>query len=100
MSDPSAPAAPGPADQLRAALEEIEQLKVALVTRHDIGMAQGMLMLRYGISAETAFEYLARRSQDENIKLRDLAPRVVADLSELRWPEAVADPAPPPEGDA
>ena len=75
------------AEELRAAREEIEQLKVGLETRSGIGVAQGMLMLRYGISQVTAFDYLARRSQDENVKLHDLARGVVAELGAVRWPD-------------
>ena len=80
MSDHPEPTATDLADGLRAACEEIEHLQRALKTRHGIGVAQGMLMVRYGISMHTAFEYLSRRSQDENIKLHELAGEVVAEL--------------------
>jgi AmiR/NasT family two-component response regulator len=80
-------------EEILAAKGEIAQLNAALQTRHLIGVAQGMLMLRYGIDVQTAFDYLSRRSQDENIKLRELARRVVADLSELGWPAVTGDAA-------
>ena len=41
------------------------------------GQAQGILMGRFGISAEQAFEYLRRRSQQEHIKLTDIAHEVI-----------------------
>ena len=72
--------------RLAAALLEIEQLERALLTRHGIGVAQGMLMIRYGIGPEEAFRYLSRRSQDENTKLRDLALSVVNELRQVPWP--------------
>lgn len=56
---------------------KVDDLNIALETRHTIGLAQGLLMARYGLTAEQAFEYLRRRSQDGNVKLRRLADRVV-----------------------
>lgn len=55
-----------------------EQLGQALETREMIGQAVGVLMVRRGVSAEQAFEYLSRQSQNTNTKLRDLAAAVVA----------------------
>ncbi len=52
-------------------------LRTALESRHEIGMAQGVLAVTYGISYEHAFELLRRCSMDTNTKLRDLARRVV-----------------------
>lgn len=77
------------AEKLRAA--EITNLKQALESRHLIGMAQGMVMLRCGVSEQHAFEYLSRRSQDSNIKLRDLVVTVIQELLEER--ERPAHPA-------
>lgn len=61
---------------LSAAYTE-EGLNLAIDARTFIGQAQGILMGRYGISAEQAFEYLRRRSQQENIKLSDIAQDVI-----------------------
>jgi hypothetical protein len=36
-----------------------------------------MLMLRYGLTSEAAFQLLTRLSQESNIKLRIIAERVV-----------------------
>ncbi|MFG3099967.1 ANTAR domain-containing protein [Streptomyces sp. NPDC048182] len=54
-----------------------EQLTEAMRTRDLIGQATGILMERLGIDAAGAFESLVRASQRENVKLRDLARRLV-----------------------
>ncbi|MER7403119.1 GAF and ANTAR domain-containing protein [Streptomyces sp. NPDC000070] len=54
-----------------------EQLTEAMHTRDLIGQATGILMERQGIDAAAAFESLVRASQRENVKLRDLARRIV-----------------------
>ncbi len=74
------------AEELNQVREELETLKAALVSRQTIGVAQGMLMLRYGLSLDHAFAFLARRSQAENVKLRELAEDVIAELSAQGWP--------------
>lgn len=56
-----------------------EGLALAIDARTFIGQAQGILMGRYGISAEQAFEYLRRRSQQEHIKVTDIAHDVIED---------------------
>lgn len=53
-----------------------EQLELAMVTRQEIGQAVGILMERYGMSADSAFAYLRRLSQNANVKLRDLADQL------------------------
>lgn len=55
----------------------VSGLRTALASRHEIGMAQGVLLARYDIDAEQAFEVLRRISNDANLKLRDVAARVV-----------------------
>lgn len=59
-----------------AIARKVEQLELAMVTRQEIGQAVGILMERYGLSADSAFAYLRRLSQDSNVKLRDLAERL------------------------
>jgi GAF domain-containing protein len=54
-----------------------EGLRVAIDSRHLIGQAQGILMERFGLTADKAFAVLRRYSQDHNIKLRDLAEEIV-----------------------
>lgn len=65
---------------------QTEQLTTAMHSRHLIGVAQGMLMMRYGLNENQAFQFLSRNSQDTNTKLRDLANKVIAELSKERWP--------------
>jgi PAS domain S-box-containing protein len=47
-------------------------------SRAQIEQAKGVLMAAYGISAERAFDILVWRSQETNIKVRDLAARFLA----------------------
>lgn len=54
------------------------QLSTALDARKVIGQAQGILMERYGLTTEQAFEVLRRYSQDHNVKLRLVAEQLVA----------------------
>jgi GAF domain-containing protein len=55
----------------------VSGLRNAMDSRHTIGIAQGVLAVRYGISYERAFQVLHRYSNDHNIKLRDLAETVL-----------------------
>ena len=52
-------------------------LQTALSSRHTIGLAQGILMERYGLDAQRSFELLRRTSSVHNLKLRDVAAGVV-----------------------
>ena len=68
------------AEHAAAALDharEIDGLRTAMESRHRIGMAQGVLAIRYGIGFEEAFEVLRRLASDTNTKLRDLAAEVL-----------------------
>jgi GAF domain-containing protein len=60
------------------ALDRAEHLTAALSSRAVIDQAKGILMERFRISADQAFQALARRSMATNTKLRDIADRVVA----------------------
>lgn len=55
-----------------------ENLHVALDSRKRIGIAQGILMERYGLGTEQAFHVLRRFSQDQNRKLREIADELIA----------------------
>lgn len=46
-----------------------------------INQAMGILMLRYGVNAESAFDLLVKLSQESNVKLRNIAERVVAEIT-------------------
>jgi AmiR/NasT family two-component response regulator len=65
------------ADQSRAQHELTDQLQQALESRDVIGQAKGLLMTRHAVTADVAFEMLRRASQDTNVKLRELAKKLV-----------------------
>lgn len=52
-------------------------LQLAVEGRHNIGVAQGILMMRYDLTREQSFKVLRRLSSTRNVKLRDLAAQVV-----------------------
>ncbi|MFF8671719.1 GAF and ANTAR domain-containing protein [Streptomyces sp. NPDC015242] len=52
------------------------QLEQAVSTRHVIGEAMGILMGSHRLTEEQAFDVLRRFSQENNIKLREVARRV------------------------
>jgi GAF domain-containing protein len=54
-----------------------ENLRSALATRTLIGQAQGILMERLRITPDQAFGVLSRLSQQGNVKLREVARRLV-----------------------
>jgi GAF domain-containing protein len=60
-----------------ANLRVAEQLQEAIKSREVIGEAKGILLAREGVSEEEAFQMLVRVSQSSNVKLRDLAQKVV-----------------------
>lgn len=62
----------------RVALER--NLRAAMATRTVIGVATGLIMGRYGVTQEQAFQYLTRLSQTTNTKLRDVAEQIVQDV--------------------
>jgi transcriptional regulator with GAF, ATPase, and Fis domain len=57
--------------------EQEDQLNQALVSRKVIGQAIGILMERYRIDADRAFQFLVRASSSSNVKLRDVAEEIV-----------------------
>ncbi len=60
---------------------EITQLREAVRTRQLIGQAVGVTMERFDLDDARAFGFLARLSQDQNVKLRDVAARLVGERS-------------------
>ena len=60
-----------------ASLKLAQHLQEAIKSREVIGEAKGILMEREGISDDDAFEMLKHISQNTNMKLRDIAQRVV-----------------------
>ncbi len=53
------------------------QLHEAIATRQGIGEAMGIIMSRYKVPEDRAFEVLKRVSQARNVKLREIAREVV-----------------------
>jgi PAS domain S-box-containing protein len=77
-------------DQVTAEVTRITE------NRACIEQAKGMLMLIYGIDEPAAFELLKWRSQETNVKLRQLAEQVAADFvflsgSEMLPPRSAFD---------
>lgn len=58
------------------------QLNEALVSRKVIGQAIGVIMERYKINEDRAFNFLVRASSTSNIKLRDVAESVLETANE------------------
>jgi len=56
---------------------EIDGLHEAMLSRQLVGQAVGILMERYQLPDDRAFAFLARVSQDRNVKLRDIAREVI-----------------------
>jgi GAF domain-containing protein len=59
------------------ASRQTQQLSSALSTRDRIGQAKGIVMERYGIDDVQAFDMLRRLSQESNVRLIDVAQRVI-----------------------
>lgn len=79
---------PGDAEMLRA---EVYHLRRAMEGRAPIEQAKGILMLRYGLDAERAFDLLVRWSNHTNLKLNVLAEaltKIVGGGEEVRDPPA------------
>jgi GAF domain-containing protein len=55
----------------------VTNLHTALSSRHVIGMAQGIIMQRYGLNEEQSFELLHRLSSSGDRKLRDVAAYIL-----------------------
>lgn len=72
-----AAALPAERERLRALSAENEQLRQAVETRDIIGQAKGMVMERYGLSADAAFRLLVRLSQQSNTRVVEIARRLV-----------------------
>ncbi|OBG96407.1 histidine kinase [Mycobacterium sp. E3251] len=54
-----------------------QQMQSALSTRDRIGQAKGIIMERYGVDELRAFDLLRRLSQESQVKLIDIAQRVI-----------------------
>ena len=65
---------------------KLDQLTEALTTRRTIGIAIGLVMERYGLSEQRAFQFLIRTSQAGNVKLREVADQLVAESDRRAQP--------------
>lgn len=72
------------------------QLQESVSSRQAIGTAVGIVMERYGIDEDRAFQFLARASSTSNIKLRAIAEEIVATTSErfARATDPLSEPEP------
>jgi hypothetical protein len=84
-----------PADHAAIALarvsdhERAENLETALQSNREIGMAVGILMVRYGLTDQAAFDLLRVTSQHEHRKLREIAAETVYSGELPQRPERV-----------
>jgi AmiR/NasT family two-component response regulator len=60
-----------------AGAQQVENMNIALQGRTIIGQAEGILMERFSLTSEQAFKVLTRLSQDNNVKLRQIADKIV-----------------------
>lgn len=67
---------------LQQALRE-EVLFQALTTSRTMGKAIGMVMERFGLDEEAAFQHLVDMSQNSNAKLRDVARMMVSQCNQV-----------------
>lgn len=58
-----------------------DEMRAAMKSRTVIDLATGAIMARNGCSQDTAFKVLLQASSTRNIKLRDVAARVVSSIS-------------------
>ena len=63
--------------EYHSAMDQASNLHVALQSRAVIDQAKGILMERHKLTADQAFQALARASMSNNRKLRDIAERLV-----------------------
>ena len=70
-------------DEIASLEREVDGLRTALGTRTLIGKALGIIIEREGVNETEAFEMLKNMSQHRNVKMRDLAARMVEDARPL-----------------
>jgi len=76
-----------------------ENLEAAMASRAVIEQAKGIIMAQRGGDADGAFDLLRQVSQRENVKLREVARRLVDNVGRMRAGQVPPDPSrlsPPP----
>ncbi len=63
--------------ELGTTTEQVAHLETALRSSRRIGIAMGIVMERHRVTEDQAFGVLVRLSQESNVKVRDIAARVV-----------------------
>jgi hypothetical protein len=66
---------------------QAETLGEGMHTRQDIGTAVGIVMERYGVDRDRAFEFLVRTSMHRNVKVREIAQQIAAGTFETELPD-------------
>jgi AmiR/NasT family two-component response regulator len=79
---------------------QVAQLEEALGTRTVIGQATGILMERFGLDADRAFDVLTRIASNTETKVRDVAADVVRTRRLPQQATSCEDAQPPPAPDA
>jgi GAF domain-containing protein len=74
---PYAAVAAGNLYAYRTAMDDAENMRVALRTRAVIDQAKGIIMERHKVTADQAFQLLARESMNTNQKVQAIAERIV-----------------------
>ncbi len=75
-------------EELRSDIDDV--VSRAVTYRAAIEQAKGLLMIAYGISEDRAFDVLVWRSQETNIKVRDVAVQFVVALTGLLSPSSLS----------
>jgi len=81
VPDQDNPATRGPPSDNGAVDEEVANLRKAVESRDVIGQAKGILMERYKLTADEAFDRLRERSQHSHRRVAELN-RVLAETGE------------------
>ncbi|NYE36781.1 hypothetical protein F4692_001914 [Nocardioides cavernae] len=86
---PLSPGGPRPRpEDLR---DEVAQLREAMQSQRDIGMAVGLLSARFGLSTAQAWRTMLRISQDSNTKIRTVARVLVVTHDGTADPDDLAE---------
>jgi len=68
----------------------IDNLSQAITARQMVGQAVGIIMERYHLDEQRAFDFLVRTSSQTNVKLRTIAADLITNSNRLNAPQASA----------